>query len=989
MAEKDDVPPRRSDPEAEGMPGSGEDVTVVGIGASAGGVQALRAFFEALPTDTGMAFVVIMHLSPVHRSNLVEVLQARTSMPVKQVTETVRFKPNHIYVIPPDKRMEVSDHELSVSEFEDPGERRAPIDLFFRSLAVVTGDGAAIVLSGGGTDGSVGIRDVKEAGGLVLAQDPDEAEHDSMPRSAIATGLVDVVLPVREMAVQLVELKRRWDDLSADVSELTTTDAEYLQRVLAQVRARTGHDFSSYKRSTVIRRVQRRMQVTKTSRIADYLAHLREHPEEAKALFRDLLIGVTSFFRDPDAFEGLLEHVFPALFRDREAGDQIRVWVVGCASGEEAYSIAMLLEEYAETVEIRPKIQIFASDIDEAALAAAREGLYPLGIEADVSQERLERFFIREGSHYRIRRFLRERVLFATHSVTQDTPFSKLDLICCRNLLIYMERELQERVFDLYHYALQPGGYLFLGTSETAESATDRFRVVEKKRRIYHVKERSGEPPRLPELRFPVGDLAKRIGADWTRAKSTGREHELHRQSLEEYAPPSLLVDDGHHILHLSERAGRYLQLPGGTLTGDVTRLVRPELRSEVRTGLYRAIERQTATVARPVLVEFNGHRRTVYVTVHPASDGESGERLALVILDEADEPEVAPEEDEDTEVSDSKVALLEQELRQTQERLQTTNEEFESSREELKSQNEELRSMNEEYKSAMEELETSKEELQSLNEELQTVNSELKDKIDEISRGHDDLQNLIAATGIGTLFLDRELKIKRYTEHAEGHFNIQPSDRGRPISHLTHRFRYDGLEEDARHVLRQLETLEREVEDDRGGWYLIRLRPYRTVEDRIDGVVLTLIEISELKHTQERLRAAKEYAETIVDTVQDGVLILDPSLRVKTASASFCETFGVPREEAEGRRIYDLGDGQWRIPELRQLLEEVLPEKGVLTDSRLTHRFERAGERRMILNARQLDGLDLIFLSIQDITGRNPDEDPPEGGGEPSAEDP
>jgi two-component system CheB/CheR fusion protein len=884
--------------------------------ASAGGVQALQSFFEALPGETGMAFVVILHLDPERESQMAELLQAKTSLPVMQVEGRVPMEPDHVYVIPPDRRLEVIDGALSLSEFEEPRGRRTPIDYFFRSLAEKCDQVAAIVLSGGGADGAVGIKDVKASGGLIFAQDPVDAEHESMPRQAIATGVVDEVLPASEMAERLVRIVDQRAQLPDEPAELEDGERTVLRKILARLQSRTNHDFSQYKRSTVMRRIRHRMLVTSHIQINDYLRYLQEHDTEHQALFKELLVGVTSFFRDAASFEALNEEVIPKLFEGKGTGDTVRAWVVGCATGEEAYSLAMLLQEQADTMTRAPKMKVFASDLDGDALATARQGRYPRSIEADVSEARLQRFFEQEGNHYRAKRSLRDRIIFARHSILRDAPFSQLDLLSCRNVLIFMMPELQEQVFKIFHYALRPGGYLFLGQAETAEN-TDWFRATDRAHHLYQRRERSDGRLIVPSL--PQGVTEPSLPpapdeAEWGQAhgeQAAHTEETLHRHALEDYAPPSALVDDRYHAVHLSERAGRYLEPPGGVPTKDITELARPELQMVVRSALHRAFEDGAPTVAQPVQVQFNGHPRTVHLTVRP-SQSPQGEPLALVIFNEGEAVEDVPQPDD---AEDPAIRRLENKLKQKQEQLQAVKEQYESSREEFKAQNEELRSMNEEYKSATEELETSKEELQSVNEELQTVNTELENKLDALSRAHGDLQNLVDATEVGILFLDRALQIRRFSPPMTDILNIRDSDQGRPIGDLTHKLRYDALEGDARQVLDDLVPIDKEVQSTEGAWYLMRIRPYRTVEDKIDGVVVTFVDISAQKRTQEALRQAKEYAESIVDTVREGLLVLDTDLRVETANESFYRLFETRPQATEGKLIYEIGGGNGTFP--------------------------------------------------------------------------
>src|SRR5215207_4916344 len=860
-----------------------DEITVVGIGASAGGLKALEAFFEALPGGTGLAYVVITHLHPEHESHMAELLQRHTQMPVRQVDGLIHVEKDHVYVIPPNRRLVMEDSQIDIAGFDEPRGQRAPIDYFFRSLASGHPNSVGIILSGGGTDGAVGVKAIKEEGGLLMVQHPDEAEYNSMPHAAIATGLADVVLPVKELAEKLVEFTRLRPPLPLDPDELTEKQLELMRRITAHVHARTGHDFSQYKRSTLLRRVQRRMLLQGLSTLENYVDYLRQNPSEASALFNDILIGVTSFFRDRESWEKVANQVVPQIFKGKEIGDMVRTWTIGCSTGEEAYGMAILLFEAADRLELRPQIQVFASDLDENAIKQAREGLYPSAIEADVSTERLERFFTREGEHYRVRRELRDVVLFTHHSVLRDAPFSRLDLISCRNLLIYLEREIQETVFDIFHYALKPGGYLFLGNSESAESSQELFQTVDKTHHIYRTKPWNHKHPHIPSLPLSVGASTYKelyFQPHTPRLHSTVEIPRLaddHSRALETQAPPSILINEKYAILNVSETAGRYLNQPSGPITTDLLKLVRPELQVELRTALFRVFEKDQAILTSPIAVRFNGHPHRVILSIKPYSgetgDGKKQEKQALVFFleDEQNEPTVQPGQEQDETLKNVVVMQLESEVRRLREQLQASIEEYESSSEELKASNEELQSINEEYRSATEELETSKEELQSVNEELQTVNNELKNKLEEISRSHSDLENLMGSTEIDMLFLDRDLHIRHYTPGMRALFNIMPNDRGRPIRHLTHTLRYSQFFEDAEGVLRTLVPIEREVQGEAGGWFLLRMRPYRTLEDRIEGVIFTFVEITRLKQAEEQLVELNATLEQrVLDRIQD-----------------------------------------------------------------------------------------------------------------------
>lgn len=989
---------------------------IVGVGASAGGLKALRDFFGSLPADTGLAFVVVTHLHPERESHLAELLQHHTPMEVRQVVERVTIDPNHVYVIPPNRNITVTDQHLDTSEFEEPRGHRMPIDDFFRSLASAHQGAVAVILSGGGTDGSVGVKEIKENGGLIMVQDPEDADYDSMPITAIQTGLADVVLPARELAEKLVTYIRQTPQLPGDPQELTEQQAETIQRILAQVHAHTGHDLSQYKRSTILRRIQRRMQLNGLASLEGYLGHMRGDANEAFSMFNDILIGVTNFFRDSASWDTLAEEVIPALFTDKSPGGKIRVWSIGCATGEEAYGLAILLLEHAATLNAHFDLQVFASDLHESSLMHAREGVYPSAIEADVSPERLERFFTRHVNHYKVNRELRDIVLFTNHSILRDPPFSQLDLIVCRNVLIYFQRQIQDYIFDVFHYALDPGGYLFLGNSESAEQADHLFRIVDKTHRIYQAKPWRGDYPHVPAL--PVNIRRIRRPDLHISPRQVFRQNlpelppveEQHRLALEEYGPPSILVNEDYNILHISETAGRYLLQPKGPITSELLKLVRPDLQSELRAALFQAFEKDKVTVSKPVRLQFNGQPRLVVLSVLPripqadAKHGKQREKHALVIFleEEFEEGMEAAGPQEMVEARDEAhdkaiIVQLETELRRLREQLQATIEEYDSSNEEMKATNEELQSINEEYRSATEELETSKEELQSVNEELQTVNNELKTKFEEITRAHSDLENLMGSTEVPTLFLDRDLRIQRYTPVTSQVFNIMPSDRSRPISHLTRQLDYHELEEDAKQVLQTLAVIERDVRGTNSEWFIARLRPYRTVEDKIDGVVITFVDVTQLKQAKDALRQLNETLEERVNQrtreldeanrkivlARDQFFILFHANPVPTAltrlddglfmdiNKAYTDYFGLERDNVIGRTSIELS-----LPlagDQRPQMVARLQEKGMIRDLELEV-LNAAGEARTVLASMQrvhIDNTEAIISTLFDITVR------------------
>lgn len=977
----DDLPP---DPPGPSGPVDDDAPTVVGVGASAGGLAALKAFFAEVPADSGLAWVVVVHLSPEHESHLAELLQAHVQMPIQQVTETVPLETDRVYVIPPNANLSTIDTHLRLSELEARRQERAPIDHFFRTLARShDGHAVGVILTGTGSDGTLGIREIKEKGGFTVVQDPGEAEYDGMPQSAIATGLVDAVLPLAKIPHAVLGFARtrpRVRVSEEEPDEGAKEEGRLLQKVFARIRAGTGRDFARYKRSTILRRIARRMQIRRIEELDHYLELLRGEADEARALADDLLITVTSFFRDPEVFEALEQEVIPGLLEGRGADDTVRVWSVGCATGEEAYSLAILLLEAAARQDAPPRIQVFASDLHEKSLAKARHGFYPGDIATDVTSARLKRFFTEEDGGYRIRSEVRDLVVFSPHNLLGDPPFSRVDLISCRNVLIYLDREVQRDVVDLFHYALRGEGSLVLGGSESVETQ-ELFQVRDKKHRIYRRRNVPGPEPRLPV--FPLARAREAVevrGAVEAGPQTYGK---LHERIVERFGPASILVSPDDRVVHLSEHAGRYLVHAGGEPTTNAYKLVREELRIELSSALQQTRKRQAPVQTRPRMVRFNGESAEVVMDVRPALEPEQ-EGYVVVLFSERESGAGRAGEEEAVEGApqgaaggdggsreETPAAELEAELRQSRERLQSIIEQYETTQEELRASNEELQSSNEELRSTMEELETSKEELQSINEELQTVNQENRHKVDELSQVSADLQNLMAATGIATLFLDREGRIMRYTPPVAELFNVRPADRGRPVADLTHRLEYDELEQDAARVLDRLTPLEREIRDVEDRWYLTRVLPYRSREDRIKGVVVTFVDITARKHAEEELRRERHYAESIVETLHEPLLVLEPDLRVRTANQTFYDHFEVRERETIGSLIYDLGNGQWDIPELRTLLEDVLPDSEVFNDYEVRHEFEGIGQRVMLLNARRLDHVQMILLGIQDITDR------------------
>lgn len=880
----------------------------MGIGASAGGIQALKELFLGLPADTGMAYAIVLHLSKDYDSNLDLILQNVTAMPVSQVTEAEKVEPNHVYVIPPGKQLELVDGIIRLRELEKLQGRHITIDHFFRSLAMAYGRRAVcIILSGSGSDGTMGLRHIKGQNGFAIVQAPEEAQFDSMPNSAIATGLVDLVLPVSQMVEKLQNIRQTTEEFylvkeDQALVEDKLNDTDSLRELLTFLKLRTGNDFSNYKRPTLLRRIARHLQIHEVPDIPAYMKILRERPDETPFLIKNLLINVTNFFRDKEAFEQLEKEVIPKLFEGKTWEDQVRVWVAGCSSGEEAYSLAILLTEHAATLAEPPKIQIFASDVDVEVIAQAKEAFYLPGIVEDVSPERLQLYFTKEKTGYRVKKNIRELVLFATHNLLSDPPFSKLDLVSCRNVIIYLNRDTQEKLMNIFHFALKPEGFMFLGSSESADSLTNLFKQFDKKNRIYQ-RRIDGKPStplqvpiegtwqvKMPEIVQPL--VPKTISVSYNL---------LHHRLLNPYMPPSVLLNENYDILHLSENVGRYLHFYGGDVSANLLKVVLPALRGDLRATLFTAKQNEKKETSRPISVEIDGETSFIYLIADPIMGQEIHKGMMLVLFQEQKEINAPVEaKKSDNGAIDQVIQQLEEELQHTKEQLQKTIEQYETSVEELKASNEEQQAINEELRSASEELETGKEEIQSVNEELTTINHEMKEKMEEIGRINSDLQNLMASTNIGTIFLDRQLRIKRYTPHMISFFNIIATDVNRPLYHLKHHFNYDNFREDAEKVLRTLQPIEREIESQDKQVYILRYFPYRTHDDKIDGVVLTFVDISERRRSE----VMSVWLSTVVEATADAIINFSPEGEILTWNQGAENIFGYKPEEVIGKHI-------------------------------------------------------------------------------------
>ena len=855
---------------------------IVGLGASAGGLEAFEKFLGHMPPDSGMAYVMVPHLDARHRSAMTELLQRYTSMKVVEIADGMNAEPNRVHVIPPNGTLTIERGVLRVATPRDPGNT---IDTFLRSLAEdQEGNAIGVILSGSGSDGTLGIKAIKEHGGLAVAQASTSSRFDSMPHSAVATGLVDFVLPAEDIPERLLAYARHLDatrdQRSAEV--LREGGGKHLHKIYTLLRSKTGHDFSRYKDKTFIRRVQRRMQVVQLSSVPDYVELLRKDAREVELLFRDLLIGVTHFFRDPASFEALANEVIPKLMANKKADDHIRVWVAGCASGEEAYSLAILLSEQLARVDAPPKVQVFATDIDDQALEVARAGRYAEASVRDISPERRERYFVKDGNTYRVSKDVREMCIFSVHNLIKDAPFSRLDLVSCRNLLIYLDATLQGRIIPLFHFALRNGGYLFLGSSENVTQHTKLFTRIDGRHRIFKARAVGIE---RPTVEFPLAAGAYRgHPAPEHGTTPASVEESVSRRAMrlvESYAPAYVVVDEHQDVLRFSGRTGKYIQPAAGAASLNLFNLLEASLRPEVRAALHKATTTGRKVVQENVFVAVNGGRQALNIIVEPIPAADGGGHFFVVLFQDVGSVKTGdaaePRPGTDAQKNEA-IAQLETELLATRERLQTTVEELETANEEMKASNEEFQSVNEELQSSNEELETSKEELQSVNEELETVNSELNSKVDSLERAMSDRKNLLESTQIATLFLDDTLRIKSFTPAVIDIFHLIETDYGRPITDIVTRLAYDGFESDVRKVLRTLSRIEQEVSlADGSATYVMRILPYRTIDNVIGGVVITFVDITERKRNEESLaRLASIVAtsdEAIIGMALDGTI--------------------------------------------------------------------------------------------------------------------
>jgi len=966
---------------------------VVGVGASAGGLEAFSKLLADLPQNTRMAFVFVQHLDPTHTSALQEILSRSTKIPVTEVTDGTAVESNHIYVIPPNADLTIRGGILRLSARTLARGQHRPIDSFLHSLAEDCGERSiAVILSGTASDGTSGCLAVKAVGGITFAQDEATAKHTGMPRSALDAGCVDFVLPPKGIAEELARIEKHPYILKAPaqadglLAPVATPDINGLFTLLREAK---GVDFTHYKQSTLQRRIKRRMVLNQTEKLADYVRLVKRTPTELDELYRDILIHVTGFFRDPGAFDALRKVVFPALVQNRKPSNwPIRVWIPGCSTGEEAYSMAIALLEYLgpdrakfSAADAKP-VQIFATDVSEESLDRARTGIYSEASLGDLASARLKRFFSPVDKGYQINQFVRELCIFAKQNIAKDPPFSNLDLVSCRNLLIYLGPELQKRVIPTMHYALNPGGYLMLGGAESLGVFSDHFTLMEKKYKIYQRKNTSTHLVSYftgvdYSLRRPGGTKSTKIPPP-----ALGIEKEVEQVLADRFVPASIVLNSDMEIVQFRGKTGPYLEPASGQPTFSLSKMAREGLLIDLRAALHTAKKENIAVRREGVSIESNGGTREINFEVMPIQGEGARARFYVVVFQDAPAKPSEKAARRSGDATAGKQTLLAQqnqrltrEIKQLHSQMQSLIEEHETTLEEFKTANEEVLSSNEELQSTNEELETAKEELQSSNEELTTVNEELNNRNVELSTANNDLLNLFGNVNIPVVIVGTDARIRRFTPAAEKLLNLLPGDIGRRLGQVRPNMELDNLEQVARETIETATHREAEVRDSAGAWYLMRARPYRTSENKIEGAVISFQDIDALKRLLEETRV---YADTLIESAREAILILDARLRVVVANPPFYKSFQVAPSDVIQRSIFELGNRQWNIPALRSLLERITHQKTRVDDFEVRHNFQVLGERIMLLNARRLEprkGEFLVFLSIEDVTEKRNQE--------------
>lgn len=949
---------------------------IAGMGASAGGLEAFEQFFSNMKKNPGMAFILISHLDPQHASMLTEILQRVTQMTVVEVQDGMKVKPNFVYVIPPNREMIIFQGTLKLSIPEGPRGQRLPIDVFFRSLAQDQGENAiGIIFSGTGSDGTMGLRDIYGVGGVAIIQDPSTAKYDGMPLSAIKAGYYSYILPVQKMSEAILEMITR-QSLRREPA-ISEDERIGLNHILMLLRTRTGHDFFQYKKSTIQRRIERRMFQKNINKFELYFGYLKENAEEVQNLFKELLINVTSFFRDLEAFHILATAVLPKLLAGKPETYTFRAWIPGCSTGEEAYSIAILLYEFLEKSHKLFKVQIYGTDLDNEAISIARQGIYLPNISQDVSPERLHRFFTMEKDHYRVKKEIRDMVVFATQNVIKDPPFTKLDLLSCRNLMIYLNTDLQKRLLLLFHYSLKPGGILFLSPSENLGTNSDLFEPLNRKWKLFQRNPFSNLPYEMLDQGFSfTSQPAEHIKKEpTTKVEKINFVDLIRRILLTSYVPSSVVTDMKGDILYVHGETGKYLELMSGHPTLNIVDLAREGLQLEIRNAVQKAAKSKEPTINREISIKTNEGSQSVNLSVRPFLDPQKNRSLLLIIFQDlikSKEVITTPPQKSGKSSENTRIVELERNLSLAKESLQNTIEEQQASNEELQSTNEELQSTNEDLQSTNEELETSKEELQSINEELVTVNSELQGKIEQLDHMQNDMKNLLDNINIGIIILDEQLHIRRFSRDAGKIYRIIDSDIGRPIVDIKSNLVdiNDNLLKDAKKVLETLVSSEREVHTSDNIWYLARIHPYRTIDNVIDGVVISFSDITHRTLT-DLMQEKKGVVDDIINTVLEPLIVLDKDRIILSASHVFYDEFKLKPEETIGRSIYGLGtQGRWNIPELKELLETNLPLNQNVTGYEIQYEFPDLGRQKVLVHARRVidnkKELQLIYLAFE-----------------------
>lgn len=959
---------------------------IVGIGASAGGLEAITALLQELPSTTGMAFVFVQHLAPTHESMLTELLARETSMPVKEITDGMTIEPNHFYVIPPNTYLGLLHGKLHLMPRGEEKAPHLPIDFFMRSLAKEqTSHAIGVILSGSASDGVLGLMEIKAEGGITFAQDEVTAAHASMPHSAIAAGCVDFVFPPQRIAHELARIGQH-PYLKHEITRAETAlpgEEDNLRKIFLLLRQSTGNDFTYYKQSTILRRIKRRILLHKLERLEDYVRYLQGHPPEVEALFRDLLINVTSFFRDPDVFEELKNTVFPAIVKDRKEGLPIRIWVAGCSTGEEVYSIAIALFESLGDLATNMPIQFFATDLDEQVIDKARSGIYPKTITETVSAARLQRFFTSVDEGYQISKHIRDVCIFAKQNVFKDPPFSRLDLISCRNLLIYLTPVLQKKIMPIFNYALNNNGFLLLGASETIGRHADLFRLANKKIKLYEKKSISG-PMHFNLTEFPQAGIhttrsyiaAPASSVNWS---SLDIQREADRIVLKKYAPSGVIINDDFEVLQFRGHTGEFLEPAAGEASLNLLKMARNGLQVELRNTIHQAMKKNISVRKENLRMRTSDAIKNITIEVDPIIGPDKHSRCFLVLFQESiphEQPVTKKKPDRKVVANkeEDEIKRLQQEINATQEYMHTVIEQQEVVNEELTSANEEIQASNEELQSTNEELETAKEELQSSNEELATVNDELASRNEELEQFSNDLSNLINGLSIPIVMVNDNLCIRRFSPAAEKLLNLIPSDQGRPISHIKTNIVIPDIDTLLLRVIGNINNEELELQDNNGYWYKVHFRPYKTQDNRISGALMAFIDINEIKINLDLAEKARHYAESIVSAISYPIMVLDKDLRVVSASEIFYQQFKVTENETVGNLLYRLGNGQWGIPQLRQKLIDTINKKVNFEDFIVEHEFENIGNRKMRVSGQYIaEGINqdpMVLMQIEDISG-------------------